>query len=401
MGNGTKVALVALLILMVVVIARFVRDGSEEKDSPAVKAGAPGGAPAAGPAGTGPSGRTPATVGDAAKAKAPAARTPAAVPGAGPQVSSNVPNRPSSSPAGGTPPASREVTTGAEALGPATTTSPTTPPAPVTPIVRVLRGSQPEPGASPAPRDSVRGTFAPIVSPGTQPPPGGGTPARPEGGRPPAPIAEVPPARTQQPPLVAKAPGGPRLPDAAPPEPWTPPVPEKGSAPDAKGSGTGTFPLTHTVEKGDSFWSLAQRYYRSGALWAQIEKANPGVKLLPGKKLTIPAPVLPKTAGLAPSPGEPSASATRGEVATRPASTERGATARPAPAVQGATRRAAAGSGTADYQEYTVQKGDTLTLIAKRFYNDVTKFPLIEDANENLRYQTLQAGSRIRIPTEK
>jgi nucleoid-associated protein YgaU len=53
------------------------------------------------------------------------------------------------------------------------------------------------------------------------------------------------------------------------------------------------------------------------------------------------------------------------------------------------------------YTDYIVKKGDTLSLLAKRFYHDAGKFHLIQDANENLKYQGLLEGSRIRIPAEK
>ena len=48
-----------------------------------------------------------------------------------------------------------------------------------------------------------------------------------------------------------------------------------------------------------------------------------------------------------------------------------------------------------------MQKGDTLTLIAKKFYDDPSKFHLIEEANGDLKYQVLQAGAKIKVPVEK
>lgn len=47
---------------------------------------------------------------------------------------------------------------------------------------------------------------------------------------------------------------------------------------------------THTVNKGETLWSLAERYYRDGAKWQKIATANDldGTDLQPGDKLVIP-----------------------------------------------------------------------------------------------------------------
>ena len=50
-------------------------------------------------------------------------------------------------------------------------------------------------------------------------------------------------------------------------------------------------PRTHVVVKGDTMWSLAEKYLGSGRRWQEIADANPGVdinKLSIGTKLTIP-----------------------------------------------------------------------------------------------------------------
>jgi 5'-nucleotidase len=49
---------------------------------------------------------------------------------------------------------------------------------------------------------------------------------------------------------------------------------------------------THTLRKGDTLWSLAQRYLNNGHRWREILQANPGLKAneLPvGKTIQIPA----------------------------------------------------------------------------------------------------------------
>jgi len=50
---------------------------------------------------------------------------------------------------------------------------------------------------------------------------------------------------------------------------------------------------THTIQKGDTLWSLAVKYLGSGQRWPDIQKANPGMTLAPtklpvGKTITIP-----------------------------------------------------------------------------------------------------------------
>ncbi len=60
-------------------------------------------------------------------------------------------------------------------------------------------------------------------------------------------------------------------------------------------AGTGGAPegqaVVHTIEKGDTFWSLAKRYLGSGHRWKEIAAANPNLvhnKLPIGTKVRIP-----------------------------------------------------------------------------------------------------------------
>ncbi len=49
---------------------------------------------------------------------------------------------------------------------------------------------------------------------------------------------------------------------------------------------------SYTVQKGDTFWSIAQRTLGQGNRWKEIEQANPGVtaaRLKPGQVIKIPA----------------------------------------------------------------------------------------------------------------
>ncbi|HVR76659.1 MAG TPA: LysM peptidoglycan-binding domain-containing protein, partial [Planctomycetota bacterium] len=178
---------------------------------------------------------------------------------------------------------------------------------------------------------------------------------------------------------------------------------EKGFARGGKGDGAGSiaesgFPKTHVIEKGDSFWTIADRYYKKGILWPQIEKANPGVKVIPGKTLTIPEPVIPvkrvaTSRNLPDSPPEPG-------IPFRP-ETGPGPTRKTPPVAPRRSATEGMEGGMTTAREYRVQKGDTLSSLAKRFYRDAHKSYLIEEANTNLRYQVLREGSTIRIPAEK
>jgi membrane-bound lytic murein transglycosylase D len=133
------------------------------------------------------------------------------------------------------------------------------------------------------------------------------------------------------------------------------------------------YPKTHSVIKGDSYWALASRYYGDGSLLHVIEKANPGIKLRPGMKITIPEP--PAGSGAAAVAGSGAAPAAPPRAPGKPA-------APPASASR----------------DYLVQRGDTLGTIARKFYGDASKLHLIEQANPDLRYQMLQAGTRIKVP---
>lgn len=413
MGNGTKVALVALLILMVVVIARFVRDTSDEGDAE-LRAGVARPQDAAKakatPSGTADAsqGRTTVIAKQEKKAPVPANNTGNPTGASGPLVTSHM-GAPSS--VSGTTPRVNDPAP----RGPGTALPPS--------------GGAAPPGNPGGPLDP-RG-FTPLEAPRVGIPPVGdprhAAPRGTEGAPPevksplrpglqvPAPGSDssqkvVVDVRPQDRTDSTHLPATPKVP-AAPvtggdgTRPGPLPVPDEGNrfAGDGKGSGAGPiagsgFPKTHVIEKGDSFWTIAERYYKKGILWPQIEKANPGVKVLPGKTLTIPAPVIPAKR-VATSRNLPD-SLPETEIASRP-ETGPGPARKTPPVVPRKNAPQGTETGMTAAREYRVQKGDTLSSLAKRFYKDAFKSHLIEEANTNLKYQVLREGSTIRIPAEK
>ena len=51
-----------------------------------------------------------------------------------------------------------------------------------------------------------------------------------------------------------------------------------------------------------------------------------------------------------------------------------------------------------ELDRFVVHRSTDFGLETQKFYGDAGKTELIEDANPNLKYQTLQAGAKIKIP---
>ncbi len=337
MGSGAKIALVALLILMVVAVAKFVQNGSDEaaqnaaakKESagprlstPSTAAGAPNLTKRA-PISSRTSPQTPPALGQpAAKAASPAAAEPKPAP------------RPESPVAQASPTAP-----GAPARPAATPAAPPASfPAPVPP-----RSPEAErPSASPG-SEGVVARAAPPANPG-------GSIHR-----------DIAPEAAQGP-SSGPRPQGPEPEPRAPSRETT--MPPAVTAPSPLAS---SFPQDYKVESGDSYWKIAERFYGTGKgkHYKAITSANSNINLVPGKTIKIPAP-----------PAE---------------------TAPPAPSGVAArsVRAPAAPSNPEAEFEYLVQRGDNLTGIARRFNRTLRQ---IESANPSLQYQTLRAGAKIVIP---
>ena len=221
----------------------------------------------------------------------------------------------------------------------------TLPPRP--PIPRVWNTPTPpppKPSTSGAPPSTSRATRGPACS----------TPSR-------------PPARPQRPRRLPprSAPGLPLGPRDLVPRPATPTLPGAGSPAVAAPAALPTY----TIKSGDNLTSIALEFYGSGNHWVQIAQANPLVdpdRLKVGQVIKLPGP-----AGTTPT--------------IPPAATPDHA---PPPDVGGGT-------------EYTVKENDTLSGIAKQFYNAASKWQLIYEANRSVigsNPARMKPGTVLRIP---
>jgi nucleoid-associated protein YgaU len=121
---------------------------------------------------------------------------------------------------------------------------------------------------------------------------------------------------------------------------------------------------THIVERGETLWSIAEKYYGSGYNWTLIAKANniahPGM-IFKDNKLIIPqAPKL-----------EPTQGAATGEITPHAVST---------------------------VKSYTVIKGDTLWDISVKAYGDGYGWTKIAEANHLMNPRMIHPGNTLSIP---
>ena len=146
---------------------------------------------------------------------------------------------------------------------------------------------------------------------------------------------------------------------------------------DQPGVPASTQQRTYVIRDNDSLWKVAERHYGKGSLWPLLEKANPGVKIHPGNKLVVPPKPVESNRLTNLNVGKAVKDAGKGTVPTKP---------------RGALKEQEG------YKVYRVQRGDTLSGIAKKFYGDGRKYPVLEQANQGIRPQLLQAGAEIRVP---
>lgn len=173
------------------------------------------------------------------------------------------------------------------------------------------------------------------------------------------PLAELLRAANPQPPTPTSAaanPAGPApsVPIAAEPRPTKNP---------ADVAANGGFPKKHKVAAGDSWWTIAKQYYGEANAhhYKRIQEANPELKdkfLTVGKEIAIPPPPDVVRKGITDS------------------------------------------DRTRDVEVYTVQPGDTLEAISKKYYQTIRHAMEIFKFNQDVIREPslLRAGQQILIP---
>ena len=144
--------------------------------------------------------------------------------------------------------------------------------------------------------------------------------------------------------------------------------------------------MTYTVSAGDTWSSLALRFYRDGRFTRNLHLANEDLaELVPGKEILVPVvDLLAKDADA--RAGDTPASS--GPVASNTPSFAKPAAANAAP------------RGTKKVNEYVVQAGDTLSDISLTVYGTSKRWQDILEANRDLlkKPESLQVGMKLTIP---
>lgn len=171
-----------------------------------------------------------------------------------------------------------------------------------------------------------------------------------------------------------------------------------------------TLPTKHTVAEGESLWSIAEKYYRSGYNWVDIQKENNLTNasvISNGQELIIPD-VAAKTATTTEEPevatgtaqptiAEASPTATPVVTATPAATPTETITPTETKGGEEVTP-AAPSSETISGDSYTVVHGDSLWTIAERAYGDGFKWTQIAEANKLAHPGTIHTGNVLTLP---
>jgi nucleoid-associated protein YgaU len=149
----------------------------------------------------------------------------------------------------------------------------------------------------------------------------------------------------------------------------------------------------YTIAEGDTWSSLAQRFYQDGRYTRNLHLANEDLEeLTPGKDILVPVfDFLAADAGLRPGADAPAFTA-------RPA--DDGAPAESIPSSVAGTRPAADSTRAGKLLEYEVRSGDTLSDISLAVFGTATRWKEILEANRDKlqRPESLQVGMKLKIP---
>ncbi len=405
MSSGTKVALVALLVILVAVIARAVKDSSEPSDS-TVDARSSEETAKTTAANIAADKRSVQRQGEKKPAVKSTSRDTGRRPVSGNRTVSG--NRgPARPPTGRDNTASNRDMKNGDSTAPSRTTGSQSPGAPRTPPSRDTQSQQ-------------RGDLAraPVPSPPTGQHGGGGRQGRlrsanvgPLGdvsivgprdpsGLPIPPVSlgaddkrqpAAPKRRDSTVPIVSVAPDEGSVdrgivtvdipPDRSKNEKNTaPPTVVRNTGPRPNAEKSGRFPTRHVIRPNDSWWAIAERYW--GAEFAPqyelIQAANSGVKMHPGKTVTVPAPPAKRPRQVSNNPATPNGRGVDAQTARD----------RSAPKRQGTF-------------SHKVGEGETLWGLAQRFLGDGGRMHEIVQANPALKRRRnlhLRAGETVRIP---
>ena len=171
-----------------------------------------------------------------------------------------------------------------------------------------------------------------------------------------------------------------------------------------------TLPTKHMVSEGETLWSIAEKYYKSGYNWIDIQKANNLTNasvITKGQEITIPdvearvATVkedqMAATAAATTKPviaeATPTVTVTATPEATK-APEEVITTTKGGEAITATTTSGERIEGTS----YTVVHGDSLWKIAERAYGDGYKWVEIAKANNLLHPGIIHSGNTLTLP---
>ncbi len=170
----------------------------------------------------------------------------------------------------------------------------------------------------------------------------------------------------------------------------TPPADQQQTQTETSPSANG-LPTTHTVTKGETLWSIAEKYYQSGYNYVDIQNANKlsGGSIEVGTQLTIP---------VAEKRG-PGAQNTAMATPTAATNTPVPQTGTPVPTTAPETKPGEATSvNTLGGRKYTVAKGDSLWKIAVAQYGSGYKWVEIAKANKLVNPGLIHAGNELTLP---